>query len=54
MSIFFENKGPIEINKILKAAPFSQNIKLKKKFVSNISNLKNGKKNEPKKITMDS
>jgi UDP-3-O-[3-hydroxymyristoyl] glucosamine N-acyltransferase len=46
MSIFFENKGPIEINKIIKEAPFSQNIKLKKKSVSNINNLKNGKKNE--------
>ncbi|MDB3873134.1 UDP-3-O-(3-hydroxymyristoyl)glucosamine N-acyltransferase [Pelagibacteraceae bacterium] len=46
MSIFFENKGPIDINKIIKAAPFSQNIKLKKKFISNISNLKNGKRNE--------
>ncbi len=46
MSVFFENKGPIEINKIIKVAPFSQNLKLKKKFVSNISNLKNGKKNE--------
>jgi UDP-3-O-[3-hydroxymyristoyl] glucosamine N-acyltransferase len=46
MSIFFENKGPVEINKIIKEAPFSQNLKLKKKFVSNISNLKDGKKNE--------
>jgi UDP-3-O-[3-hydroxymyristoyl] glucosamine N-acyltransferase len=46
MSIFFENKGPVEINKIVKEAPFSQNLKLKKKFVSNISNLKDGKKNE--------
>lgn len=46
MSIFFENRGPIEINKIIKEAPFSQNIKLKKKSVSNINNLKNGKKNE--------
>jgi len=46
MSIFFENKGPIDINKITKEAPFSQNLKLKKKFVSNISNLKNGKTNE--------
>src|SRR6056300_801643 len=46
MSIFFENKGPIEINKIIKEAPFSQNLKLKKKFISNISNLKNGKRNE--------
>ena len=46
MSVFFENNGPIEINKIIKEAPFSQNIKLKKKFVSNISNLKNGKRNE--------
>jgi len=46
MNIFFENKGPIELNKIIKETPFSQNIKFKKIFVSNISNLKNGKKNE--------
>ena len=46
MSVFFENKGPIEINKIIKKALFSKNIKIKKKFVSDISNLKNGKKNE--------
>ena len=46
MSIFFENKGPVVINKIIKEAPFSQNLKLKKKFVTNISNLKSGKKNE--------
>ena len=46
MNIFFENKGPIEINKIVKKAPFSKDIKLKKKLVSNISNLKSGKKNE--------
>jgi len=46
MSIFFENKGPIDINKIIIKAPFTKNIKLKKILVSNISNLKNGKKNE--------
>ena len=44
MSIFFENKGPVEINRIIKEVPFSQNIKLKKNFVSDITNLKNGKK----------
>ena len=46
MSFFFENKGPVKINKIIKNAPFTKNIKLKNKLVLNISNLKNGKKNE--------
>ena len=46
MSFFFENKGPIKINKIIKHALFTKNIKLKNKLVSNISNLRNGKKNE--------
>ncbi len=46
MSFFFENKGPIKINKIIKYAPFTKNIVLKNKLVSNVSNLKNGKKNE--------
>ena len=46
MQNFFDNKGPIDINKIIKNAPFTKNVKLKNKLVTNISNLKNGKKNE--------
>lgn len=46
MSSFFKNKGPIDINKIIKNSPFSQDLKLNKRLVSNISDLKNGKKNE--------
>ena len=45
MNLFFKNNGPIDINNIIKNAPFSKNIKLKKKLVFDISNLKNGNKN---------
>lgn len=46
MKTFFLNKGPFDINIISKSFIYSDKIKIKKKKIFNISNLKDAKKNE--------
>jgi UDP-3-O-[3-hydroxymyristoyl] glucosamine N-acyltransferase len=46
MKTFFKKKGPFDINVLLKKTYYTEEIKLKKTLVKNISILKNAKKSD--------